>query len=121
MTLGSLPSDASQESNLIVATDFHPLVLENLRKNLDLNFDRAESGGDEADVWIGKSGSKVWMRPLDWLFFHRDPDQLVTVGRDGVRNKEDVGDSSSLVEGSLEPPFNERFDVIFGGQSPYPC
>ncbi|CDZ97449.1 Putative N2,N2-dimethylguanosine tRNA methyltransferase [Phaffia rhodozyma] len=122
LTLGSLPGESIHRDSLIVATDFHPLVLENLKKNMDLNFDQmSDKDGSELnqDTWIGNAGAQVLVRPLDWLFFHQDVETSITVGRDGTRNKEDVGDLSSLIGSGLDAPFHQRFDVIFGADIIY--
>lgn len=99
---------------LLVATDYNPLVMDNLRKNVLLNFpeDSLEVGEDEEE-----KGVKVY--PLDWLAFHDSGEgvDVRSVGRDGIRYKEDVGVKKEELIG--EKPFNERFDVIFGADIVY--
>jgi len=95
---------------LLVATDYNPLVMENLRKNVLLNFPE-----DEEEE--GKGGVEV--HPLDWLAFHESGEgvDIRSVGRDGIRFKEDVGVKKEELIG--EKPFDERFDVVFGADIVY--
>ncbi|KAL7416083.1 hypothetical protein BDY24DRAFT_348607 [Mrakia frigida] len=112
LTMASLPDLPPR--TLLVATDYNPLVMDNLRKNVLLNFpeDSLEVGEDEEE-----KGVKVY--PLDWLAFHDSGEgvDVRSVGRDGIRYKEDVGVKKEELIG--EKPFNERFDVIFGADIVY--
>lgn len=103
LTIASLPS--LLPSTLIVATDYNPLVMDNLRKNASLN--------------NFPKGREVEVHRLDWLAFHESGDgvDVRTVGRDGIRHKEDVGVKKEELLG--KEPFDQRFDVIFGADVVY--
>jgi hypothetical protein len=100
----SLPEEANPR-RLILATDHHPLVLTNLRSNVNLNFPASKLAEDPR--------RKVEVHGLDWLQFH-EGEYEETVGRDGARKKSDVARV-----GVLEEPFDERFDLIFGADIVY--
>lgn len=99
-----LPIEANPR-RLVLATDHHPLVLTNLRSNVNLNFPPDKVQEDAA--------RRIEVHGLDWLQFH-EGEYEETIGRDGARKKADV----KRVE-TMEPPFEERFDVIFGADIVY--
>jgi SAM-dependent methyltransferase len=79
----------------VVATDFHPLVLENLKICVNLNF--------EADDEKEKKRGGIDILPLDWSTF---PAQAATSSLNDVRPKTDEDDDVHL---ALRNPF----DLIF--------
>lgn len=115
LAMASLPNLPS--STLIVATDYNTIVLENLRKNVGLNFGSSSEGGEGQTSRRG-----VDVRSLDWLAFHETGDgvDVRTVGRDGIRHKEDLALNGTTKQDIIaQPPFDERFDLIFGADIVY--
>jgi predicted nicotinamide N-methyase len=115
LAMASLPN--LPQSTLIVATDYNTIVLENLRKNVGLNF-----GSPSAEEGTRNGERGVLVHPLDWLAFHETGDgvDVRTVGRDGIRHKEDLALNGTTKQDIIaRPPFNERFDLIFGADIVY--
>lgn len=102
-------------STVIIATDYNPLVMDNLRKNVALN--HLDPDGESAEV----EGRCVGVYPLDWLAFHDEGDgvDVRTVGRDGIRHKEDLPPGTTKQDLVAAPPFDSRFDLIFGADIVY--
>ncbi|KAG8977113.1 hypothetical protein FRB90_008913 [Tulasnella sp. 427] len=80
----------------IIATDFHPAVLDNLRVNVSGNFD-----GALALALADSAYSPPTVLPLDWRHLHC------------------IASSSAIPDAQPEAPFDEPFDVILGADIIY--
>lgn len=91
------------EPDVVIATDFHPAVLANLRANYAANFpSQAESVQTETSPKPLRSSPQVHVFPLDWAAFH-----------DKCRR------NAGSIHEELPKPMREPFDLIIGADIIY--
>ncbi|KAF8326630.1 uncharacterized protein EI90DRAFT_3069987 [Cantharellus anzutake] len=103
LAIGSLCIRANIPAH-IIATDYHPDVLHNLRENLTAN---PCSVSDSVTINV---------EPLDWKLFSDRRDALD--GGDGGSNPRS-GDMTQTLDGLLSPIFSHPFDIIMASDVVY--
>ncbi|GHJ89803.1 hypothetical protein NliqN6_6205 [Naganishia liquefaciens] len=105
MVPGRCDARSTSRKAEIIATDYHPLVLDNMRKCFDLNFPNdsyLDLDASSRTAEITRSRAGLGVMPLDWMVFpsqaekyHRASGRKSTINGNGVTEEQSSKDKAS--------------------------